>query len=63
MTIQEYKCLFALRFEPEVEFAMQFLEDRGGRMSVDFGYSNSLRKATDILLMEIELAEGYGHGV
>lgn len=63
MTVKEYQSLFRLKFKPEVEFAMQFLEDRGGRLGSSFGYVNAIPKATELVCLEIELQEGYGHGV
>lgn len=63
MTVKQYKSLTPLKFKPEIEFAMQYLEDRGGEIGISFGYLNAIPKAAEILCLELALAEGYGPGV
>jgi hypothetical protein len=62
MTVKEYQRLFRVKFKPEVEFAMQYLEDRGHRFAEDFGYTNAIPLATTAILRDLAFEE-YGHGV
>lgn len=53
MNITEYAIYFKDRLKPEVVFAGEYLETRGLRFGIDFGSTNALQKATDMMLEEM----------
>ena len=64
MTIDDYGSRFPAYCQSPVRvYACRYLEARGLRFSVDFGFSNAVRKATDMFLEELKTEEGYGAGV
>jgi hypothetical protein len=44
-------------------FAGEFLEARGYRFGQDYGITNAISKATDIMLGLEEEDQGYGHAI
>ena len=48
------KKLLRLRMTKQVDFAAEFLESRGLRFCVDFGYENAVEKAAAIMTAELE---------
>jgi len=64
LSIKDYGKYFQVRpLKPEVVYAGEFLEARGYRFGVEYGTSSAVAKATEIVLEDLELAEGYGFGV
>lgn len=62
MTIQGYQDVFqALTLE--TVYAGEYLESNGLRFGVDFGTSDAIRKATDLILERIYEDEKYDHTV
>jgi hypothetical protein len=62
MTIESYQNVFQT-LQPEVVWAGQYLESRGYRFSIDFGTSDAVRKATDIIVWGLGYDERYGYGI
>lgn len=62
MKIEDYDKQF-YPLKPEVMWAGGYLEDRGLRFGDDFGPSDAIRKATDLILMVFDEEEHYGHAV
>jgi hypothetical protein len=61
MTFDDYYAMFPrTRCDHEVTYACKFLESRGLRFGVDFGLTNAVRKAADIVINEIRYEEGWG---
>lgn len=56
MNIESYQRLFPTKLRPEVEFAGKFLESKGLRLGFEFGPSNAVDKAADLILLEEYLA-------
>lgn len=48
---------------PQTLFAGQFLESRGYRFGQDYGITNAISKATDIMLGLEEEDQSYGHAI
>ena len=48
------KALLKLKTTKHVDFAAAFLESRGFRFCVDFGYQNAVEKAASIMTAELE---------
>ncbi len=58
--------MFRKTLKPEVEYAGRMLEDRGLRFGVDFGTSNAIQKATEIViesLEEMDAWDRFGYGI
>lgn len=63
MTIEEYQATFNCPLSPEVMWAGKYLEDRGLEFGIQFGTSDAVKKAQDLILMVIEESESYGHAI
>lgn len=66
MTITDYQKMFKGTLKPETVFAGEILESRHLRFGSDYGITNAIQKATDIVIESLEAMEEwdkYGHGV
>jgi predicted site-specific integrase-resolvase len=66
MSIAEYQKMFRKTLKPEVEYAGRMLEDRGLRFGADYGTSNAVQKATEIViesLEEMDVWDRFGYGI
>ena len=58
--------MFKHTLQPEVVYAGFMLEDRGLRFGVDFGPTNAVQKATEIViesLEEMDAWDRFGYGI
>jgi len=61
MTFDSYQKMFPrTKCVPEVRYACKFLEARGQRFGVDFGITNAVRKAAEIVVKDFEFEEEWG---
>lgn len=58
MTVQDYQRRFKEVLPPETVYAAEYLESRGLLLGDDFGTTNAIRKATDMILDELEVDYG-----
>lgn len=58
MNIESYQRLFPTKLRPEVEFAGKFLESKGLRLGFEFGPSNAVDKAADLMLLSEYIGTG-----
>jgi len=63
MSITDYSRMFKGWLTPQTVFAGEFLEARGYRFGQDYGITNAISKATDIMLGLEEEDQGYGHAI
>jgi hypothetical protein len=66
ISIIEYQKMFRSTLKAEVVFAGQMLEARGMRLGVEFGTSNAIQKATEVILESLEEMDKwdrFGYGV
>lgn len=54
MNISDYSKYFRDRLKPEVVYAGEYLESKGLRFAVDFGSTNAIAKAADMMVDEFE---------
>lgn len=58
LNMQTYQSVFREILPPEVVYAGEYLESRGLLLGDDFGTTNAIRKATDMILDELEVDYG-----
>lgn len=58
MDVSDYQKLFRAKLKPEVVYACEVLQDKGLRFGVEFGFVDAIRKATDMVIDELEVDYG-----
>lgn len=54
MNVSDYQKMFRQTLRPEVVYAGEYLEHHGLRFGVEFGTTNCVKKATDMVLVDLE---------
>jgi len=62
-SILQYQKMFKGMLSAQTVFAGEFLEARGYRFGQDYGITNAISKATDIMLGLEEEDQSYGHAI
>jgi hypothetical protein len=66
ISITEYGKMFKIPLNPEIVYAGELLEVRGLRFGADYGTSNAVQKATEIViesLEEMDVWDRFGYGI
>jgi hypothetical protein len=58
MTVHDYQKLFRTKIDPMTVYACDYLELKGLRFGVEFGFVDAVRKATDMVMDELEVDYG-----